>query len=107
MDSFKSFFECGTVYKNRTTLNYSVVKFSDLDQIIIPFFIEHQRIGIKHLDFMDWIQVAEGVHQRRHLTQKGWIEIKRIKGKMKRSRINYRSYTCVYLVWWIWSTCVH
>lgn len=58
MDSFKTFFGCGNVYKNKTTLDYRVIQFNQIYVIIIPFFKTHRIIGIKYLDFMDWVKVA-------------------------------------------------
>jgi hypothetical protein len=53
MDYLKTFFGCVNVYKNKTTLDYRVIQFNPIYDIIIPFFKTHRIIGIKYLYFMD------------------------------------------------------
>ena len=75
MDSLISYFDCGQVniYKNskHTWLEFSVTKFSDIDQKIIPFFREYKVVGIKSQDFKDWFFVVELIRNKSHLTSTG------------------------------------
>ena len=87
MDSFKTFFGCGNVYKNKTTLDYRVIQFNPIHDIIIPFFKSHKIIGVKNLDFMDWILAASIIKQGRHTTVEGLNEIKLIKERMNKNRV--------------------
>jgi len=87
MDSFKTFFGCGNVYKNKTTLDYRVIQFNQIHDIIITFFKSHKRIGVKNLDFMDWIWAASEIKQGRHTTVEGLNEIKLIKERMNKNRV--------------------
>jgi hypothetical protein len=86
MESFKKFFGCGNTYINRTTINFTVTNFKEIYTIVIPFFKKYKIIGVKHLDFLDWVKVANIINKKRHLTKEGFDEIIRIKGQMNSKR---------------------
>ena len=53
--AIKEYFNCGYCYlrKNDNVMDFKVTKFSDISQIIIPFFIKNPILGLKSLDFND------------------------------------------------------
>ena len=55
MNSLISYFGCGYIAKKSTSpvLEFSVYKFRDLYEKIMPFFREHEVRGVKAEDFQD------------------------------------------------------
>ena len=86
MKSFISFFQCGTIRKNRTWIDYRVTRLEDILNKIIPFFKKYPIRGVKALDFKDLCEVAELMKQKKHLTKEGLEKIKKIKAGMNRGR---------------------
>ena len=66
----------------KDSVRFEVVNFSDILNIIIPFFDNHPIQGKKSLDFIDFKQVAEIVKSKDHLTSEGLNKILEIKVKM-------------------------
>ena len=84
--SLAKLLKCGKVYKRRDDFVLEVSKFSDIDQIIIPFFQTYKIEGVKHLDFLDFVKVAELLKNKAHLTREGLDQIRQIKAGMNRGR---------------------
>ena len=66
--------DCGNITRSslhKTTLDYLVVRFSDIYDKIIPFFQKHRVIGEKSKDFSDFCRVAELMKTQTHLTLEG------------------------------------
>ena len=81
--SIINYFDCGKIYKkNKKVFNYRVVKYSDLENKIIPFFLKYKLEGVKYKDFQDFLQIAELMKNKVHLTQKGLEQIRKIKNGM-------------------------
>lgn len=59
LTAIKEYFNCGYCYlrKQENTIDFKVTKFSDLNKIIRPFFINSPILGVKSLDFKDWCLV--------------------------------------------------
>jgi hypothetical protein len=54
INSFTNYIGCGSIEKtNREVVNFNVRKFSDIMNIIIPFFNKYPIIGEKRKDFED------------------------------------------------------
>ena len=68
-------------------MSVSVLKFSDIDEKIIPFFIQYKILGIKAIDFNDFCKVVTLLKQKKHLTIEGFNEILKIKSGMNSGRI--------------------
>jgi hypothetical protein len=81
---------CGAYYprSNRDEGNFTVTKFSDIEQKIIPFFKKYPINGVKSLDFSDFCKVVEIIRVKEHLTQKGLAEIEKIKSGMNTKRVS-------------------
>ena len=86
MKSFIDYFNCGSISKNSTWIDYTVVKQEDLLLKIIPFFDKYQIVGVKHQDFLDFKKVAELIRVKDHLTTSGLNKIKLIKEGMNKGR---------------------
>lgn len=55
MRSLVEFFGCGNIYFSKESVNYCVENFSDLTEKIIPFYNKHRIMGVKFLDFSDFV----------------------------------------------------
>ena len=86
MKDIAKFFGCGSVYLNREAYVYRVVGLSNIVEKIIPFFINYPILGIKALDFQDFIEVAELLKENKHLTPEGVEKIQLIKAGMNSAR---------------------
>jgi hypothetical protein len=65
---------------------FKVTKFSDIANIIIPFFKKHPIPGVKSKDFNDFCLVAELIKNKEHLTEEGLNRIRKIKTGMNTGR---------------------
>lgn len=87
LTAIKEYFNCGYCYlrKQENTIDFKVTKFSDVNEIIIPFFINNPILGIKSLDFNDWCLVSEKVKKGEHKLE-GALKIREIQRGMNRGR---------------------
>jgi LAGLIDADG endonuclease len=67
-------------------VNLTIVKFSDIINIIIPFFEKNYLHGVKQLDYLDWCKVANLMKNKKHHTPEGLELIYSIKSGINRSR---------------------
>lgn len=74
------------IYKDKGTINFKVTKFSDLTEKIIPFFNKHSILGVKALDFADFVRVANLMKDKSHLSKQGLDQIHQIKESMNKGR---------------------
>jgi len=86
--AIKEYFNCGYCYlrNNDNIMDFKVTKFSDINQIIIPFFIKNPILGLKSLDFNDWCLASDIVTNREHKSEKGILRIFEIQKGMNRGR---------------------
>jgi LAGLIDADG endonuclease len=63
-----------------------IVKFSDINKIIIPFFEQNPLLGIKQFDYLDWCKIAKLMNEGSHLTIEGLDLIRTIKSGMNKGR---------------------
>ena len=91
IDLIKSFIEylgCGNItLENRGTIDFKVTKFSELKDIIVPFFIKYPLQGNKTLDFYNFVEVIKLVDSKSHLTIEGLNKIREIKNGMNKNRV--------------------
>ena len=85
LEGLAQFFGCGKVNVNRRHDNhredlsrYVVVRFSDLRDVIVPFFMRHRLRTAKRTNFNKFAQIIGLMSERRHLTVPGLIEIAEI-----------------------------
>ena len=55
-------------------------------QFIVNYFNKFPLLGIKYLDFKDWVSVFNLISSKQHLTESGRLEIKKLKSNMNNSR---------------------
>jgi len=73
-------------YLSGNTVSLQFSKFSDIVNIIIPFFEEYGIVGIKSLDFFDFKKVTDIIKNKEHLNSEGFNEILKIKSGMNQNR---------------------
>jgi LAGLIDADG endonuclease len=86
MKSFIDYLDCGSVRKNSTWIDYTVVNYNDLIFKIVPFFDKYKIIGVKLQDYLDFKRVSELMKTKDHLTTLGLDKIKEIKKGMNKGR---------------------
>jgi hypothetical protein len=78
---------CGyTSLDDKGTIDFKVSNFSSIKDIIIPFYNKYCLCGNKFLDFADFSKVVSLMENKKHLTQEGLDEIKKIRDKMNTNR---------------------
>ena len=85
LEEMVSFFGCGAVYVNRRHDNhredlnrYCVTRFSDLRDVIVPFFEANPLRTAKRDNFAKFARIIRLMDRRWHLTVSGLIEIAEI-----------------------------
>lgn len=86
MNSFSSYFGCGKCYFKGTVINFTVTKFPEIHNKIIPFFKQHPIQGVKAKDFADFSKAAEIIKNKEHLTPEGKKQIIKVKYGMNSKR---------------------
>lgn len=89
MKSLISYLGCGRYLSRPSRPNYAeftVTKFSEVYQIIIPFFEKYPVIGVKLEDFHSFCKVAKIMENKDHLTKEGFEKILYLKQNMNNSR---------------------
>ncbi len=82
----KKFFNCGNISTDENVKTYRVSGLKNNLNLIIPFFLEYKVQGIKYLNFLSWVQVAQLMKDKKHLTLKGYKKIVNVKAKMNSKR---------------------
>lgn len=72
------------IYEKKVEVKFS--KFSDIYNIVIPFFDKYPILGIKSLNFLDFKSVAEIMKNKEHLTSEGFKKIELINSTMNLRR---------------------
>jgi hypothetical protein len=87
LTAIKEYFNCGYCYlrKQENIIDFKTTKFSEVNEIIIPFFINNPILGVKSLDFNDWCLVSEMVKKRKDKLE-GATKIREIQSGMNRGR---------------------
>ena len=78
----------GNLYKypDNNAVVLTVVKFSDITNIIIPFFEKNSLLGVKFYDYLDWCKIAKLMNDGSHLTLDGLNLIRKIKTGINKGR---------------------
>ena len=73
MESLILYLGSGKLYEylGKPAVVLTIFSFSDIIDIIIPFFEKNPLLGIKLLDYLDWCKVAKMVYEGSHLTLEG------------------------------------
>jgi len=75
------------IYSGDNFVSFQVMKYSDIYDIIVPFFNEYSIQGQKSLDFFDFVKVVNMIKNKEHLTLEGFNKILKIKASMNEERI--------------------
>jgi hypothetical protein len=93
LEDLRRFFGCGGVSVNHRRDNhrqdlcrYEVTRFTDLRDVIVPFFQEHQLQTSKRINFAKFVKVLRLMEERKHLTVSGLIEIGEIAQTMNHQK---------------------
>ena len=88
MECIIKYLGTGQIYKYSKTQAISLIvyNFSDIINIIIPFFDKNPLLGTKSLDYQDWSKIANLMKDGSHLTIEGLNQIKNIKSGMNTGR---------------------
>ncbi len=75
LEGFIAFFgnPCGILEASSRgpIVNFTVYKFSDNYEKIIPFFEKYNILGVKSHNFKDWCRAAEIIKAKQHTTEEG------------------------------------
>lgn len=74
------------IYYTETSVAIQIVNFSDIINVIIPFFDKYFLQGQKRLDYNDLKKVSNILLRKEHLNEEGYNEILRIKEGMNLKR---------------------
>lgn len=86
MRSLIEYLGCGKIYKRDKLVDFIIGKFNDLSEKLIPFFKNHPILGVKLLDYLDFMQAIEIIKNKSHLTEEGLDRIRQIKARMNKER---------------------
>ena len=88
MEVLVKYLGSGKIYKypGKAAVVLTIFKFSDINNLIIPFFDKNPLLGVKLIDYLDWCKVAKLINEGSHLTEEGVILIKEIKSGMNKGR---------------------
>uniref|UniRef100_UPI0030010B52 LAGLIDADG homing endonuclease n=1 Tax=Elmerina hispida TaxID=1245649 RepID=UPI0030010B52 len=90
MESISKYLGCGNIYPTYVSgyncCSLTVVKYSDIANLIIPFFENYYVLGSKFNDFLDWCKVAKLMKDGSHLTPEGLFLIQTLKKGMNSER---------------------
>lgn len=89
LNNIVTYLNCGRYYKSlsRNEGQYLVTVFSDIYEKIIPLLSEYPLLGVKKQNFFDFVQIAEIIKSKNHLTEEGLKKIILIKNNMNKRRI--------------------
>lgn len=88
MEKICEYFGTGNIYKygGKSAVNICIVDFTDITNILIPFFNKNIIIGIKLYDYIDWCKIHSLMVNKHHLTIEGINSIRKIKSGMNTGR---------------------
>jgi len=88
MEKIVEYFGSGKIYKygGKPAISLTIVDFSDITNIIIPFLNKNPIIGIKLYDYLDWSKIHSLMINRSHFTVEGINSIRKIKSGMNTGR---------------------
>ena len=93
LEIFENYFQCGKIYVNKRYDNhkeylyrYCVRSIGELQTKIIPFFQKHRLKTYKYNDFVIFVKILGLMNKRKHLDQRGAIQIAKLVEKMNRKK---------------------
>ncbi len=88
LEKIVEYFGSGKIYKydGKYAVSLTIVDFTDISNIIIPFFNKNPLIGVKLYDYLDWCKIHSLMMNRSHFTVEGINSIRKIKSGMNSGR---------------------
>lgn len=88
MEQLIKYLGSGKIEKDsrKPLVSLTIIKFSDIINVIIPFFDKYSINGVKHIDYLDWCKIAKLMNEGSHLTIEGIDLINLIKSGMNTGR---------------------
>lgn len=87
--SLVKYLDCGKVYiRPGQAVDFKITQFEELTDKVIPFFQKYPIVGVKALDFADFLVATELIKNKAHLTFEGLEKIRLIKFAMNTKREN-------------------
>jgi len=87
--SLIQYLDCGKVYiRPGQAVDLKMTPFEELTDKVIPFFQKYPIVGVKALDFADFLAATELIKNKAHLTYEGLEKIRLIKSVMNAKREN-------------------
>lgn len=88
MTNIINYLSCGRLVEYDNMADIHVENSKDNLNLIIPFFIENNILGVKALDFLDWVKIANILKSKGFVLSKSEIqEIMLIKNGMNKGRV--------------------
>ena len=87
MESLISYLGCGKSSHRLNYAEFTVTRFAQISEIILPFFEKYPVLGVKAEDFRSFCQAAKIMSNKAHLTKEGFEQILNIKKGMNKGRI--------------------
>jgi len=91
LTKFIEYLGCGKIERASTrpdSVNFTVYRFNDIKDKIIPLFLNHPLQGIKYRDFCDFSEVVNIMETKGHFTPEGLKRINSLKSGMNNQREN-------------------
>ena len=60
--------ELKKIYIKKNSVELQISKLSDIVEILIPFFQKYPLLGVKNLDFLDFVKICEMLLSKKYLT---------------------------------------
>jgi hypothetical protein len=67
-------------------VSFNIASLDELDSKVLPFFAKYPIIGVKLLDYLDFVKVVHLMKNKAHLTAEGLDTIRNIKQSMNSNR---------------------
>lgn len=80
----KSFFGIGKIYVGKKSISFTVKRFDEIVNIVIPHFIKYPLRSAKSIDFNLWSQCVEIMTKKEHLTILGLNKIVGLKSALNK-----------------------
>lgn len=86
LESFINYLGCGSVvvHNTRSTVEFVVTRFTDIQEKIVPFFVKYPLQGIKLLNFNAFTEGAKLIKNKTHTSHEGLKKIQLLKAEMNK-----------------------
>jgi LAGLIDADG endonuclease len=88
MEHVMKYLGTGKIYKysSKSAIVLTIFNFSDITNLILPFFEQNPILGMKFCDYLDWCKIAKFMKEGKHLTLEGLNKIRLIQSGMNTGR---------------------